>query len=98
MITPSEGDALTRALAEQQAELTAFRTILQNLLLEVARETGAERLNTLREGALGAIAALETIGSGDQLRHHSAAIVHECFDTVAQAAGFTIRNAARDAH
>jgi hypothetical protein len=84
-------------LAEQRAELTAYRTILQNLLLEVARETGAEKLNAIREASLGAIAELAAPES-ELTRHQSAAIVHQCFDTVAAQAGFTIRTPARDVH
>lgn len=85
------------ALAEQRAELTAYRTILQNLLLEVARETGAEKLNAIREASLGAVAELAA-PEGELLRLQSAAIVHECFDAVAAQAGFTIRTSPRDVH
>jgi hypothetical protein len=88
----------TAALAQQKAELTAYRTILQNLLLEVARETGAEKLNAIREASLGAIAALHDEAHAETVRTHSAAIVHECFDTVALQAGFNIRPPARDVH
>jgi hypothetical protein len=91
--SPGAGDV---ALSEQKAELTAYRTILQNLLLEVARETGAERLNAIREASLGDVALLEN--HGELLRCQTAAIVHQCFDTVAAAAGFAIRNNMRNAH
>lgn len=89
---------LAAALAAQKAELTAYRTILQNLLLEVAKETSAEKLNAIREASLDAIAGLESARQSELTRHQSAAIVHECFDTVAAQAGFTIRVAARDVH
>jgi hypothetical protein len=85
------------AILAERAELTAYRTSLQNLLLEVARETGAEKLNAIREASLGAIAELAAPES-ELTRHQSAAIVHQCFDTVAAQAGFTIRTPARDVH
>jgi len=84
------------ALNETKAELAAYRAILQNVLLEIARETGAERLNEIREASLGDVASLE--GEGEMLRHQTASIVHQCFDTVAAAAGFTVRHSIRNAH
>jgi hypothetical protein len=86
------------ALDEHKAELTACRTILQNLLLEIARETGSERLNAIREASIDAIAAMAPTACDDAVRHHSAALVHQCFDQVAAQAGFTIPNPARGAH
>jgi hypothetical protein len=65
------------------AELAAYRAILQNLLLEVARETGAERLAAIRDGALGALSA------SSEAREQSAAIVQATFDLVAAEAGFS---------
>lgn len=70
------------ALADHAAELEAYRAILQNLLLEVARETGAERLAAIRDGALSALSA------ASQAREQSAAIVQATFDLVASEAGF----------
>jgi len=73
----------SQAPERESAELAAFRAILQNLLLEVARETGAERLAVIRHGALGALSAT-TAG-----REQSAAIVQATFDMVAAEAGFS---------
>lgn len=84
-----------RAPDDQAAELAALRAIVQNLLLEVARETGAERLKDIREGALNAISAQDT---AQDARDQSAAIVQATFDTVAAAAGFTVNGASRGLH
>jgi hypothetical protein len=70
-------------LVDHSAELAAYRAILQNLLLEVARETGAERLAALRDGALGALSP------ASEGREQSAAIVEATFDLVATEAGFS---------
>lgn len=81
----AKGSQAAGALIDHTAELAAYRAILQNLLLEVAREVGAERLSIIRDGALNAISAMSEEADA---RGQSAAIVQATFDVVAAQAGF----------
>lgn len=82
----AKGSQSPDTLVDHTAELAAYRAILQNLLLEIAREIGAERLGAIRDGALNAISAMSDEADA---RGQSAAIVQATFDVVAAEAGFT---------